>query len=293
MNNEKDTEFFIGYLPKMPVGYSAFVRRVVIFLILITLGIATIVSYEMDRSVNSRFEYGTLTEIEGVLYKSPVPILKVISPGNREIKSILLTNYLKHGAHDLLDGFEKDMGMALSSKYLKVRGTLIYYDGATIMELTDQENSIIEVTEIVNDYKVKIESIGSISLSGEIVDSKCYFGAMNPGLGKTHKSCAALCLAGGITPVLAVHNVMGEADYFIILGENGQPINPELLPFVGDQINLIGEVTKYDDWYVVFVNPRNIIKDIKLKSSTGLISMLPNCGVFCGTLNVSASIGDW
>jgi len=208
--------------------------------------------------------------------------LKVISPDNKQIKSILLTNYLKFGAHDLLDHFETNSGYGLSANYLKVRGTLIYYDGATVLELTDKENSVIEVTNRENKYEVKIESLGTVSLRGEIVDSKCYFGAMNPGYGKTHKSCGSLCIAGGITPVFVVLNESGESNYFIILGENGQPINSELLPYIGDQLTLTGEIARYDDWHVVFVNPKNISRSEG--SNSELISLLPNCGTRCSHL---------
>ena len=45
-------------------------------------------------------------------------------------------------------------------------------------------------------------SLGVATLRGEIVDSKCYLGAMKPGDQKTHKACATLCIRGGIPPVL-------------------------------------------------------------------------------------------
>jgi hypothetical protein len=32
--------------------------------------------------------------------------------------------------------------------------------------------------------------LGEVQLTGEIVDSKCYFGVMNPGNGKVHRDCA-------------------------------------------------------------------------------------------------------
>ena len=46
------------------------------------------------------------------------------------------------------------------------------------------------------------ESVGGgpVTVSGEIVDSKCFLGVMVPGAGKTHKECASLCLRGGIPP---------------------------------------------------------------------------------------------
>ena len=38
----------------------------------------------------------------------------------------------------------------------------------------------------------------NVTLKGEIIDPKCYLGAMKPGGGKTHKACAMRCIAGGI-----------------------------------------------------------------------------------------------
>ena len=47
-------------------------------------------------------------------------------------------------------------------------------------------------------------SLGRVSLTGEIVDSKCYPGVMKPGQGKTHRACAIRCLSGGVPAVFRV-----------------------------------------------------------------------------------------
>jgi hypothetical protein len=47
-------------------------------------------------------------------------------------------------------------------------------------------------------------SLGTQTLIGEIVDSKCYLGVMNPGALIPHRACAIRCISGGIPPVLLV-----------------------------------------------------------------------------------------
>ena len=42
------------------------------------------------------------------------------------------------------------------------------------------------------------QPLGAVTLTGEIVDSKCFLGVMNPGNLKPHKACAIRCISGGI-----------------------------------------------------------------------------------------------
>ncbi len=42
--------------------------------------------------------------------------------------------------------------------------------------------------------------VGAITLASEILDSKCWFGAMRPAEGKAHKAWASLCIRDGIPP---------------------------------------------------------------------------------------------
>lgn len=48
--------------------------------------------------------------------------------------------------------------------------------------------------------------LGETTLKGEIVDSKCYLGVMNPGNLKAHRACAINCIQGGVPPVLLVRD---------------------------------------------------------------------------------------
>jgi hypothetical protein len=53
------------------------------------------------------------------------------------------------------------------------------------------------------------EDLGEMQLTGEIVDSKCFFGVMNPGAGKVHRDCAARFISGGIPPAFLVRDSSG------------------------------------------------------------------------------------
>ncbi len=80
------------------------------------------------------------------------------------------------------------------------------------------------------------------TLRGEILDSKCFLGAMRPGEGKTHKECAALCIAGGISPMLITRDERGTATYYLLTNSSGGAMGPEVLPLVADPVEIRGEV---------------------------------------------------
>lgn len=261
MKNEE--EFYIGYYPKAPKGIAKANKIAVAVVAAILLLTAFIISRSEKKLPASQFEYGTLTELEGILYSQPVPLLRVQTGkdanGQAVYKSVLLVNFLKHGAAPLLKAYQKK-GFVEAQSLVKLRGTLIYHDGVTLMELTEQENALLSVKENQNPAPVlQRDSLGEVILKGEIVDSKCYFGVMKPGEGKPHRDCAIRCISGGIPPVLVVKNEQGEAQYMLLVGQNGEPINQQVLTFVGLPIRLKGKLEKLGDWYVLRINANDIV----------------------------------
>ena len=81
------------------------------------------------------------------------------------------------------------------------------------------------------------QEMGSVLLTGEILDAKCWFGAMRPGHGKTHKACAALCARGGLPLAFAELDrcADGEAGY-LFLNEEGRAHGREIVPLVADPV---------------------------------------------------------
>jgi hypothetical protein len=77
------------------------------------------------------FEYGKLTEVKGIYYNNPVPLLKVFDKNNLSI-TIPLVGYGKHGAETAIMELEKEKGVSLNGKEVTLKGTLIYGDGKTL-----------------------------------------------------------------------------------------------------------------------------------------------------------------
>jgi len=94
------------------------------------------------------------------------------------------------------------------------------------------------------------QDLGPVASIGEILDAKCWFGAMRPGFGKTHKACAALCARGGLPLAFCADGCNG-AEAPLFLDENGGPHPRAILPYVADPVFVsgrraqVGDVTQF------------------------------------------------
>ena len=124
----------------------------------------------------------------------PFPTLLVARPGEigqqDKYSRYLLDAPGKHGADDLVATFD--------GKQVRLQGQLIYREGGTMVEIAPGSIAVIDATPTV---PATTRDLGTVTLTGEIVDSKCYLGVMNPGQGKVHRDCAGRCLSGGIPPI--------------------------------------------------------------------------------------------
>jgi hypothetical protein len=96
--------------------------------------------------------------------------------------------------------------------------------------------------------------LGPVTVTGEIVDSKCYLGVMNPGKGKVHRDCASRCLSGGIPPIFVTLN--GE-DQFLLVGPDGNAVGRDALrEFVAEPITIQGELLRRGEGRLLRINAR-------------------------------------
>ncbi len=92
------------------------------------------------------------------------------------------------------------------------------------------------------------KNLGEFELIGEIVDSKCYLGNMNPGNGKVHRDCAVRCLSGGIPPVFATNDFNGSPAVLLLTGPNQKRLPREaFLDRVAQPIRIHGRVVQIGD----------------------------------------------
>jgi hypothetical protein len=103
------------------------------------------------------------------------------------------------------------------------------------------------------------ESAGTqVTLRGEIVDSKCYLGVMNPGQFKPHRACAIQCLSGGIPPILVVRTQGGELGHYLLVGSDGEAINEAVLEFAAEPVEVSGILKSVGDRSVLSIDPGTI-----------------------------------
>lgn len=219
-------DFYIGYLPQAPAATARFMRRV----LWVLAGLIALTALVLSRSVSSRdsrghFAYGELRTFTGVLYAEGVPMLRLTrSQGDMPpAGTVLLVGFLKHGI--------PDAARAASGQVVRFQGTLIHRQNLAMVEITDIASLQVAgpprglppapPTQLISRDTV---------LTGELVDTKCYFGVMRPGEGKCHRACAVVCLSGGVPPGLLIRDAQGYGGVFLLVGADGKPlpIDPQL-----------------------------------------------------------------
>lgn len=230
-------EFYVGYLPQAPPRTArALKNRVVaLFLVLALAGAGLPLCHELRAA--ARFEYGSPVEMAGTLAAHPHPRLLVPRPGRvagrSAVSSFPLVAPWKHGAGELVAAYD--------GQPVRLRATLAFRDGVVVAEV---EPGSLRAEAIAAARPPEEMPLGRHTLVGEVVDSKCFFGVMNPGELKPHRACAVRCISGGIPPVLCVRDAAGRASYFWLLAADGTALGRELLEFVAEPVAIEGEVRR-------------------------------------------------
>lgn len=257
---KENNNFYIGWQDKMSKSNSKFLKKIIIPLFICVPIFAFALVYFQNPINNFKFDFGNITTITGTYYDSPIPMVVADKGSFTDSLShdIILVGYGKFGAQGIIQKIEETHG-ELNGKKVELAGTLIYGDGKTVMELTEKEASIRKVIGTASSRLPYNLTKKEINLSGEILDPKCYFGAMKPAEGKIHKSCAIRCISGGIPPIFRTKD-QNLNHYYILLDEEGKSMNKEVLPYVAEQISVSGKTNRFSNWDVLYVN----LGDIKI-----------------------------
>ena len=90
---------------------------------------------------------------------------------------------------------------------------------------------------------------GTQTLTGEVVDVACYLMHGDKGSGKDHADCGQKCVLGGLPVAIK----SGDTLYFVV-SKDHQPMNKELGPLVGHQVQVMGEVTERNEEHLLIVS---------------------------------------
>lgn len=241
-------EFYVGYLPHAPLNVAAHMRKFIIAALAFGALTAWLFIINQKSFAFSVFEFLQPRAFEGVISAEPYPTLLVTRPGKSgnlpSFSRYLLVAEGKHGAQQEIANYD--------GQRVKLQGTLIFRDDQTMLELAP--NSIAPIAEAPSSNTA--QALGAFTLTGEIVDSKCFLGVMNPGERKTHQACAVRCIAGGIPPILATRNEAGEIAYLLLVAHDGRAVNQDVLTLVAQPIAITGEVWQYDNLLTLRADPK-------------------------------------
>jgi nitrite reductase/ring-hydroxylating ferredoxin subunit/DMSO/TMAO reductase YedYZ heme-binding membrane subunit len=270
-------DFFIGWDKKRMVLSAPALRWSSVFMI-IAVVFGTAFSVLQKNITPYQINYQTTKSLKGYLTNNPFPNLIIeegrTANGSPAYRSILLVDALKKGAEPRIASFLKNNPQS----YVQING----YSSTLSIKCGDNNNDCIPTCEqcIYGTKLMPLMEIGSgimgikelpiptiikqdmasfqpkgndeKSILGEIIDPKCYFGAMNPGNGKVHLSCAVRCIEGGIPPMIRYIEDNKEK-FAILFNTNGKTANTEVINFIGLPIKIKGRTSQYLNWEIITI----------------------------------------
>jgi len=243
-------EFYIGWEEKAGPGIGKAVRIVVIALLSFAVLVSIVLAVSQRMIGQSAFEWGTSKTFSGILQSRPYPHLLVSRPGNVDGFAPFSTYYL---VAPWKFGLNPEALAPLNGRSVTLKGTLIYRGSQTMVETKPEW--IHASNEGTAHSLPQSIPLGRQTLIGEIVDSKCFLGVMNPGQLTPHRACAIRCISGGCPPALLVRQKEGPANYLLLVSAEGKPVNKQVLDMVAEPLEITGEIERQGDLLILRADP--------------------------------------
>ncbi|MDX2017533.1 MAG: hypothetical protein SFY95_07835, partial [Planctomycetota bacterium] len=156
----------------------------------------------------------------------------------------------------------RDLAPLLNTR-VQVTGWTLEREGRRIIELEPDAGALRPAAEAPRlASPLAWQPVGAVTLRGEIVDTKCFLGAMKPGEGRTHRACAILCIQGGIPPTLVTRGPSGAARFTLLCDPAGEPFGgaqlDAILAHVGGPIEAQGQLESAAGVERLRLDPRSI-----------------------------------
>jgi nitrite reductase/ring-hydroxylating ferredoxin subunit/DMSO/TMAO reductase YedYZ heme-binding membrane subunit len=230
--------FFVGYLRDVPGREAQALARALPALLLVVASTALLLAAGQGPFKPAHFEFGVERRFEGLLVETPQPTLVLERPlsvraaGTEPHSRWLLCAGWKHGAQDLVAG--------LDGRRVRATGSLVYREGQVMLELRGRPEPL------ASEGAAPTEALplGEHELHGQIVDSKCWLGVMNPADTISHRACAVRCLSGGIPALFVVRAQDGGAVSLLLTGRDGRALNGEILDLVAEPLVVRGAIER-------------------------------------------------
>lgn len=228
--------FFVGWSAEAPRADRRFILSAGLGLIAGGGALGATLAHDRPASGPGFWDMGRTHLLQGVLTSDSYPVLRTLDPGG-VVRTVFLTSSGKEAPR---------FPARLLNRWVEMTGTLIVRGENRMMAVT--EVALAPGPEPAGLRSLPEVDHGSVMLVGEILDAKCWFGAMRPGYGKTHKACASLCARGGLPLAFCQSGACGtDVSAPLILDADGAAHTLDLLQFVADPVSVTGRLVKVGD----------------------------------------------
>ncbi len=236
--------FFIGWEAR-PV--PAFVTLVGLALVAAAVTVAGLTATWQSHIGPATWDFA-IAEHHGILLSHPAPMLVETVDRGSGAGADSTRRALRFLVKPDKFGFSREELDSFHLKPVILQASLLENGGRSMLEVTPGSIAMAQdangsaphpSTELKNPQK--------LTLRGEIIDSKCYLGAMNPGQRKTHRACAIHCLRGGIPAAFLARDRNHNEQVLLLTSPAGDPLNHSILDFVAEPVEVTGTVSYAGD----------------------------------------------
>ncbi|MBU6372636.1 MAG: hypothetical protein KJS97_07900 [Alphaproteobacteria bacterium] len=244
-----DDDFYVGWRPKAHAADRRFLLGAAIGLGVAALGAGAALGARGLAPGPGEWRQDDLHVYSGLLMQDPYLRLRFRDTSG-DVRDALVVGYGKNALPVT----------AASPRAVTIRASAIERGRALMLAVPDPAN-IQDATGARMPATPAPQIVGETLLVGELVDAKCWYGAMRPGYGKPHKGCAALCIQGRLPIALCTSSACGDAEAVapLLVDENGAPHGPRLAAFAADPIAVTGVLVRSGD----LLSVRAAIGDIR------------------------------
>jgi len=221
--------FYVGYLPT-PRSHRLFLSVMIPVLgVLILGGSALLASRQRDPGATIVVT-GTMESWTGTAFMDPYPMLVTDSGESHLVMGLGKFSVADRvepfdGRRCVIDGWRLQRGDRRGIQLALEPDAIRAIDGAAMPQPSRSSGQPIEII-------------------GEIVDGKCHIGAMKPGDGKAHKSCAILCISGGLPPLFSPLDSDGFDSLPLVLIDGSSALPDSIIKLAGEPVVIRGVLSR-------------------------------------------------
>lgn len=249
--------FFIGWSREVPQLDRRFLLGASLALLGLGAGSAAMFADHALPPGPGHWDQADLRDFQGLLIRKPYLALRTLALDG-EPRTAFLATYGKENAATLLPAEPRSGPVTLRASPVQ--------RGENVILATTERHFAMSAIHLSPDDLIRLTPTPAVDLGparflGEVIDAKCWFGAMRPGSGIPHRACASLCLRGGLPIGLCAGDALcvdGAETLPLLLDENGAAHGLGLLPFIGQYIIAEGRLVRQDDVISLHAGLRDI-----------------------------------